>query len=93
MRVDGRFVTAVVLIGIAAAPLDRVATTLAQYDHLVFKLVLALFVVVSAIGTRVVLMCGELPANDELFNMRELTTTQRAALRGEHVGAAAAAAG
>ena len=59
-------------------------------DKLVLVFIILAYVIVSYIGTKVVLRSGELPANDELFNFPEaprpqLTPAQRAALNGEHV--------
>ena len=99
LGVDGRLWTTLLLGGAIFAPtavMEQFAAVAAQYDHLVFWLVIAAFIIVSVIGTKVVLRSGELPANDELFNLRELTPVQRAALRGDHVvgeAASAAAAG
>ena len=83
--VDGRLVATVVVAAIIFAPLEPIKETLAAYDSTVFVGVLIGFVVISAIGTNVVLRSGELPANDELFDLIEHTPAQRAALRGEHV--------
>ena len=83
--VDGRLVATVVIAAIIFAPLEPIKETLAAYDSTVFVGVLIGFVVISAIGTNVVLRSGELPANDELFDLIEHTPAQRAALRGEHV--------
>ena len=80
--VDGRLLVAPVLFAITFAPISSFSFL---SDDVVFYIILALFVVVSIIGTRVVLACGELPANDELFDLPErLTPAQRAALRGDH---------
>ena len=68
---DGRLVACVVIAGIAVAPLDAVTSALAEYDGVVFNVVILMFCVASVIGTRVVLRCGELPANDELFDLPE----------------------
>ena len=74
LGVDGRLVACVVIGAFALAPLDTFTSVFATYDGAVLKVALIMFVVVSAIGTRVVLRCGELPANDELFDLPELRT-------------------
>ena len=78
MFVDGRIIATVVITASFFAPLDGLTSFLASYDTHVFCILLVLFVIVSIIGTRIVLRCGELPGNDELFNMPELTPAQRA---------------
>ena len=83
LGLDGRLVVVPLLVAVTLAPLDGLSHFVS--DRLVFWLVIVAFVVVSVIGTKVVLRTGELPANDELFNMRELSAVQRAALRGDHV--------
>ena len=82
--VDGRLVAAALLLALMLAPLDEVTTFLTKHnaDRFFLFSVIAMFVVVSIVGTRIVLRCGELPANDELFNMHELTPAQASALRG-----------
>ena len=82
--VDGRLVAGLAMLGAMVAPLDSFVDSFSKYEGTLFVGVLVAFVIVSYIGTRVVLRCGELPANDELFNLRELTPAQQAALRGDH---------
>ena len=86
--IDGRLVAAAILLAIVCAPTDWLKS-LVSLDDLIFRGIILLFLVVSAVGTRIVLRCGDLPANDELFNLSELTPTQSAALRGEHARAPA----
>ena len=92
--IDGRLLSLAVFAAIFWAPLERLHEFVD--DALVLKVIIVLFVVVSIIGTGVVLRCGEVPGDDELFNFGErvgLTPVQQAALQGGHVtrrGAAAA---
>ena len=90
--VDGRLVAIPILISLAFLPVERAKDYLD--DTVVFYVLGLLFVVVSIIGTKVVLSCGDLPANDELFNLseRQLTPAQQAALRGDHARGSGAAA-
>ena len=85
---DGRLVSAAVILAIVVAPLDSFVAAMKQYDSSFFALAIAGFLIISAIGTRIVVRSGELPANDEMFNLPELTAAQRAALRGDHVQSA-----
>ena len=85
--VDGRLVATIAICAVLFAPTDGIAT-LQHFDGAIFVVLILAFVVVSAIGTRIVLRCGDLPANDELFNLRELTPAQQAALRGDHISEA-----
>ena len=79
---DGRLLTVMVVGAVTLGPLEGFTTSMAQYDATILKLVLVMFVVISIIGTRMVVRCGELPANDELFSMPEqLTPVQQTALR------------
>ena len=92
--IDGRFIVVVLLAASLFAPFERLHEFV--NDATVFKIVFALFVIVSVIGTGVVLRCGELPGDDEMFNFGEafegLSATQQAALRGDHVKKSSAAA-
>jgi hypothetical protein len=99
-RIDGRLVSAVVILAIICAPVDGIASVMKQYDSSFLALVIAAFVIISIFGTRMVLRCDSLPANDELFDFREsrsarqargLTPAQQAALRGDHVRGSAPA--
>ncbi len=69
---DGRLVACVVIAGIACAPLETFTSAMAAYDGIIFYVVILLFCVASVIGTKMVLRCGELPANDELFDLSEI---------------------
>jgi hypothetical protein len=91
---DGRLVSTVVILAIICAPVDGIASVMKQYDSSFLAIFIAAFVIISIFGTRMVLRCDSLPANDELFDFSEstsarqaggLTPAQRAALRGDHV--------
>ena len=99
LGVDPRLISVAVLCGTYFIPLDGFVAVMAKYDAYIFWIVVIAFAILSAIGTVVVVRSGELPANDELFNLREaqrsggqLTPAQRSALRGDHVRTNSAAA-
>ena len=62
---------------------DRVAMLLQGWDGVIFWVVIAFFIAASRIGTNIVKRIaaegGELPANDEMFNLPEISTDPVAA--------------
>ena len=71
--------TKLLVIGTICAAIfyaDNISTWLRGWDGWIFWLVILLFLVVSRIGTKIVIRIaadgGELPANDEMFNFPDL---------------------
>lgn len=97
LGIDPRLISVAVLCAVFFIPLDGFVAVMAKYDAYIFWAIVVGFAILSVIGTVAVVRSGDLPANDELFNLREaqrqggqLTPAQRNALRGQTNSAAAA---
>ena len=71
----------VAIILALAARAEKIAALLQGWDSAFFWVVIVLFLAASRVGTKIVLRIaaegGELPANDELFNLPELSSQDR----------------
>ena len=86
LGLDLRLLAIAILCVVPFVPLEGFVAVMASYDSYILAFILSIFAALSAFGTKAVLSSGELPANDELFNLNEhLTPAQRSALRGGHV--------
>ena len=71
LGIDPRLISVAVLCAVFFIPLDGFVAVMAKYDAYIFWAIVVGFAILSVIGTVAVVRSGDLPANDELFNLRE----------------------